>query len=387
VFAAAALLPVQPAAAVAAPKTTLPSAHRALEAAEQLADWQLARLGSANYISRQTGETANPRAWEQGAFWLALARLAERSRAPRFREAVIGMGRASNWQPGPRLYHADDHVIGQSYLWAARNGAGPAAVAPIRAAFDRILAQPPQVHLSFYFTEKTGGYESAECLKRWCWCDALFMAPATWIGLSRQTGDRRYRDYAVKELWATTDFLFDPAERLFFRDSRFFERREANGRKQFWSRGNGWVLAGLALTLEQMAPDDPDRRRVEQLFRTMAERIRGLQKPDGYWPPSLLHPEGSPPESSGTGFYTFALAWGIGNGLLDRRVYEASARQGWAALERSIQPDGRLGWVQQVSDRPEQVLASDTQFYGVGAFLLAATAIAELDQPRRGLRR
>jgi hypothetical protein len=37
-----------------------------------------------------------------------------------------------------------------------------------------------------------------------------------------------------------------------------------------------------------------------------------------------------------------------------------------------------LGWVQQVSDRPEQVAPSDTQFYGVGAFLLAGSAVHDL---------
>ena len=47
------------------------------------------------------------------------------------------------------------------------------------------------------------------------------------------------------------------------------------------------------------------------LFETMAERIVELQKPDGYWPPSLLAPEGSPPETSGTGFFTYGFAWGI----------------------------------------------------------------------------
>jgi hypothetical protein len=69
--------------------------------------------------------------------------------------------------------------------------------------------------------------------------------------------------------------------------------------------------------------------------------------------------------------------------LLPRDQYEPVVRRGWSALQRAIQPDGRLGWVQQVSDRPETVLAGDTQYYGVGAYLLAATAMAELDKPIR----
>jgi rhamnogalacturonyl hydrolase YesR len=259
------------------------------------------------------------------------------------------------------------------YLWAASHGAGRVATLPFRAYADAVLAHPPVVGLAFY-----AGPTGIECQTRWCWADALFMAPPAWLALSRQTGDTRYRRYALAEYRRTVDFLYDPAEHLFYRDSRFFERRDAAGRKEFWSRGNGWVFASLARTIPLLPTSDPDRRWMEDLFREMSAEILKLQKPDGYWAPSLLAAEGSPPETSGTAFFTYGLAWGIKEGLLDRERFEPAARRGWAALMRALQPDGRLGYVQQVSDRPEQVLPADTQFYGTGAFLLAATAIADL---------
>jgi rhamnogalacturonyl hydrolase YesR len=349
-----------------------------LAAAERVADWQLARLAGAGGITRSAGETADSRSWIRGAFWIGLTELADREPANnRFTAALMAMGRANRWRPGDRPYHADDQAISQAYLWAARRGAGSAAVGPTRAKLDAILARPPRVGLAFY---DGAGYEKAECLDRWCWCDALFMAPPTWIELSRQTGDPRYARFALKETWATVDFLYDPAERLFYRDSRFFERRDAEGHKLFWARGNGWVFAGFARMIPMLPKGSPDRLRMEGLFREMAERLVALQKPDGYWAPSLLAASGSPPESSGTGFFTYGLAWGVKSGLLERRRYEPAVRRGWDALLRSVQPDGRLGWVQQVSDRPEQVAATDTQYYGVGAFLLAAAAVSDLDR-------
>ena len=66
------------------------------------------------------------------------------------------------------------------------------------------------------------------------------------------------------------------------------------------------------------------------------------------------------------------------NGLLDARDYRPAIDKGWAALSRAVAKDGRLGWVQQVSDRPEKVAEADTQYYGVGAFLLAASAVASI---------
>jgi rhamnogalacturonyl hydrolase YesR len=361
-----------------------PSAHARslervypLEIGARVADWQLAHMSAAPGITSFSEETYQPRSWQKGAFWVGMTRFADVSGEKRFADAILANGRAAGWQAGPRTYHADDHVIGQSYLWAARHGAGAEATKPLRSTFDSVLAKPAVTHLSFVIATN---YEDTACLRRWCWCDALFMSPPAWVELTQQTGDPRYAEFALAEFWATTDFLYDPAERLFFRDSRFFERRDRQGRKQFWSRGNGWVFAGIANLLDSLPKDSPHRPRMEQLFRQMAGRLRGLQKPDGYWPPSLLAPENSPPETSGTGFYVYGLAWGVRHGLLDETAYRPAIEKGWRALASAVAKDGRLGWVQQVSDRPEAVAETDTQFYGTGAFLLAASAVASLEE-------
>jgi rhamnogalacturonyl hydrolase YesR len=353
-----------------------PARKDVLALAARVADWQLQHM-DAKHVTHFKDESREPRSWEQGAFWVGVTRLADASGEKRFSKAILDMGRANAWKPGPRLYHADDHVITQSYLWAASHGAGAEAIAPLRASFDAILAKPANAHLSFY-PEKN--YEETACLRRWCWCDALFMSPPAWVELSRQTGDPRYTEFALKEFWATTDFLYDPVEKLYFRDSRFFDRRDEQGRKLFWSRGNGWVFAGIANLLESLPGDDPHRPRMEALFKEMAARLRSLQKPDGYWAPSLLGAENSPPETSGTGFYVYGLAWGVKHGLLDAGEYRPAIDSGWAALTRAVAKDGRLGWVQQVSDRPDKVAEADTQFYGVGAFLLAASGVATISE-------
>jgi len=363
-----------PALAMAAVTESTPRKD-VLKVASRVADWQLERMGATHGVTKYAEETANARSWQQGAFWVGMTHYADVTGEKRFAAAILAMGKTNGWTPGARTYHADDHVIAQGYLWAARHGAGPEALTPLRATFDSILASPAVAHLSFV---PATNYESTVCLRRWCWCDALFMSPPAWVDLSQQTQDPRYTEFAMSEFWATTDFLYDPAEKLFFRDSRFFERRDDQGRKQFWSRGNGWVFAGIANILDVLPKDNPHRPRLEQLFLDMAARLKALQKADGYWPPSLLAPENSPAETSGTGFYVYGLAWGVNRGLLDAAKYRASIDLGWSALTRAVAKDGRLGWVQQVSDRPESVAETDTQYYGVGAFLLAASEVAVL---------
>lgn len=109
-----------------------------------------------------------------------------------------------------------------------------------------------------------------ECQFRWCWCDALFMAPPGYFQLSQATGDDSYARFADKEFWATTDYLFRDlpgtakGSGLFLRDSTFFkEKLDENGDQIFWSRGNGWVFAGIPAILEALPAGSPLRGRCD----------------------------------------------------------------------------------------------------------------------------
>jgi rhamnogalacturonyl hydrolase YesR len=379
-----ALVCTSPLCAAEAPAPAVKAAQQApfdranvLRLAEKVADYQLAMMAGGEYPQNAAMGTDDNKGWVQGALFVGLTALADHSDKPHYKQVVLSRGAANKWQLGRRLYHADDHVIGQSYLWAYRHGAGSAAIAPVRESFDKILANPSKDDLIHHEYTAPGG---AGCDERWCWCDAIFMAPAIWLELANATGEAKYRDFAKKEFWAATDMLYDKEEHLYFRDSRFFERRDINGRKVFWSRGDGWVLAGMARMIPLLPANDPDRERMAVIFREMSAKLKLIQKPDGFWAPSLLgDAEAALPESSGTGFYVYALAWGVKAGILDHATYEPVIRKGWASLVSSVHDNGRFGYVQPISDRPDNVGFNDTQYYGVGAFLLAATAVADLE--------
>lgn len=336
--------------------------------AGQAADWQLAHIHDVPPTA-WGAESVKAQSWEQGALFVGLAALADRD--PHYVAPVLARGAETGWQPGPRPFHADDYTIAASYLWDSRHGAGAAALAPTRARLDAILAARPQNSLDF---------ADPHCQDRWCWCDALFMAPPVWFEMSRLTGDPKYAAYAKAEVWATVDALYDRDLHLFYRDSRFLTRTDINGEPLFWSRGNGWVFAGLARIIPLLDDADPDKARFVALFREMAAGLAQLQTEEGWWAPSLLGDEGTAlPEESGTGFYVYGMAWGLKAGILDRETYEPVVRSGWAGLVRGVHDDGQVGYVQPVSDRPDNVAYDDWQFYGTGAFLLAATAVADLD--------
>ena len=338
----------------------------------RVADWQLSHMDQFEYVRDPTfrHDTAAPRNWIQAAFYIGLAAFADASRQPRYVDAILAHGDAEGWGFDQRPRHADADATGAVWVWAARHTRDPLKLAAIKARFDAVLTDPSTVSLEF-------GATDARCQDRWCWSDALFMAPPAWVALSSATGDVRYLAHADTEFWATTDFLYDKQNHLYFRDSRFITQRDAAGREIFWGRGNGWVFAGLARILSELPKDYPSRPRYEVLFKQMAAKLVTLQGSQGYWPVSLLEPQQTP-ETSGTGFFVYGLAWGVNHRVLPAREYRFSVERGWRALTAAVASDGRLGWVQRVGAAPDQVGPDDTQLYGVGAFLLAASEVSRL---------
>jgi len=205
------------------------------------------------------------------------------------------------------------------------------------------------------------------------------MAPPAMARLSVITKDPKYLNAMDKEWSRTADLLYDKDEHLFFRDNSFLSKLTKNGQKIFWSRGNGWVFAGLARTLTYIPSDSPVRAKYVTIFKDMAAKLASLQQPDGTWRPSLLDPDQFPdPETSGTALNCYAYAWGINNGLLDRATYLPVAAKAWGALLAARRSDGLLGYVQNVGDSPASVKPDGTKLYATGAFLMDASELSKL---------
>ena len=271
------------------------------------------------------------------------------------------------------LTMADDYCVGQTYAELYFLFRENKMIAPLKLASGSIW------HTRKAARKRRQTLELSRRTKRpenWCWCDALFMGPTAWMRLYAATDDTRYMDFAVKNWWRTSDYLYDKEEHLFFRDDSYFQKREANGKKIFWSRGNGWVMAGLVRVLQYLPANHPDRSKFEAQFKEMAAKILACQQSDGLWRASLLDPDDYPlKETSGSGFYTYALAWGVNQGLLDAAKYEPAIDKAWGALVECVDADGKLTHVQPIGADPKKFDENATEVYGVGAFLLAGSEV------------
>jgi len=321
----------------------------------------------------------HPTDWTNGAYYTGVARAHKTTKNMMYMAALKNQAVWNNWQTYKRLHHADDVAISYSYLYIAMTDKRRNFVdlEPTKKFLDAHLYEPNR------WTEGKSKDIKGETIL-WWWCDALFMAPPVINLYAKHTKQPKYLDTMHKFYMETYDRLYDKEENLFARDMRYVwqgtgkDSKEPNGKKVFWSRGNGWVIGGLALMLDDMPKDYKHRDFYVNLYKEMAAKLLSIQSDEGLWRTSLLSPESyNHGEVSGSGFHTFAIAWGINNGLIDKK-HTPAVKKAWNALAACQQEDGRVGWVQNIGAFPEPASKDSYQNFGTGAFLMAGSEVLKL---------
>jgi unsaturated rhamnogalacturonyl hydrolase len=321
-----------------------------LDLMKRVADWQIHQLA---------GNSAAT--WQEAVFYTGLVATFTSTGELRFLEALLDWGNQNAWTPRVDRMHPDNQCAGQTYVEVHLLDGVAAHLAGTRQVMDQAIAT---------------GQRGRDV---WWWSDALFMAPAVLARLGTATGDAKYDDALNTRWWDVYDALYDPASDLFFRDASYLTARCPDGEKMFWSRGNAWVVAGIARVLQSLPASYPDRGRYVDLLRRMSARLATLQRADGFWSSCLTDPTAFPePETSGTAGFVYGIAWGVNHGLLDRATYLPVIRKGWHALVGAVDASGKLRWVQNVGSAPGKTVEDDSHPYGVGLFLLAASEVVPL---------
>jgi len=280
----------------------------------------------------------------------------------------------------------DSNLLNHAKAWATRHGWRPGTEWPYPA--NRLTCA--QTYLDLYFINPDKNkikrtrkfmdkrvYNSKPASEQgWDYVDALFVGVPAYMMMSKVTSDPVYSDYGNKIFMEVYSDLFDFDENLFYRDKRAKEEKSDNGNKVLWSRGNGWAIASIPSILENLPIDHEASKFYIELVQKMSKSLAERQSKDGFWRANLADSlEYSNPESSGTAFFIYAMAWGINNGYLDRKVFEPVVIKAWIALYYCVNENGKVQWGQDVARKPEHVSENDSREFVSGALLLAGSEI------------
>jgi unsaturated rhamnogalacturonyl hydrolase len=312
--------------------------------------------------------------WTRAVYYEGLMSLYALKQDPRWYDYAVQWGAFHKWQPNgaPATRNADNQCAGQTWIDLYRIDPKPERIEGIKANIDNVVR--------------------SEKADDWNWIDALQMAMPVYTKLGVQFHDSSYFNkmyalYSFAKYRHGGNGLYNAAEGLWWRDKDFVPPyKEPNGEDCYWSRGNGWVLAALARTLEELPESDPHYNEYLQDFKTMSASILKLQRPDGFWNVSLHDSTNfGGKEASGTALFTYGFAWGIRHGFLPKKQYAPAIAKAWKALStESLHPDGMLGFVQGTGKEPKDgqpvgySKTPDFEDYGLGCFLLAGSEVYRL---------
>ncbi|MCC9165800.1 glycoside hydrolase family 88/105 protein [Pontibacter harenae] len=322
-----------------------------------------------------TNKTRPSNIWTRGIYYIGLMELYEVDPKQKYYDYAVEWGQKHNWglTGGDHVRHADYQTCGQTYIELYKIDQKPERIESIKASVDNMV--------------------NSSKSDDWTWIDALMMA----MPLYAQLGEIYPQDAAayhakMYDLYSTSKTeigggLYNPEDGLWWRDADFVPPYKApNGEDCYWSRGNGWVVGALVRVLDTLPKDAPHREEYEKTYLEMMEALMPLQREDGFWNVSLHDPNHfGGKETTGTALFTYGMAWGVNNGLLDPKMYKPAIAKAWNAMEKeAVHPNGFLGYVQGTGKEPKDgqpvsyTSKPDFEDYGLGCFLLAGTEIIRM---------
>jgi unsaturated rhamnogalacturonyl hydrolase len=170
------------------------------------------------------------------------------------------------------------------------------------------------------------------------WADDLYMSVPFLARMGDLTGESKYFDDALKQVFQFTQYLWDPEEELYYHC--YYNDLERNG-VAHWGRCNGWIMMAQVHLLNLLPKDHPQR---EALRKNLERQILGIakyQNEDGLWH-QILDKTDSYLESSCSAMFVYSIARAVNEGWIDPR-YASVARNGWEGLKSNkITLDGEL---------------------------------------------
>lgn len=224
------------------------------------------------------------------------------------------------------------------------------------------------------------------------WVDSLFHFTITLCRYSRIREDARYRDESARQLVLFLRNLQDPSSGLVthaYNDRPRDQRVPPFERGAFWARGNGWALVSLVEVWAELPPEHPLRSELAARARRLATALRVLADPaDGLYH-TVLRDRASYRETAGSALIVYGLALGARCGLFGQAEL-AVAAAGMRGLLGVLEPhaDGLEVTGTSLGTNPRarryaKIGQQNQVSYGVGAWLLAASALLETEPPPR----
>jgi len=226
------------------------------------------------------------------------------------------------------------------------------------------------------------------------WVDSLMMFSVFPARYGAEQGDGGLLDFAARQPRLYAGYMQDQEDKLWYHSYWVKREKPYPGKKLFWGRGNGWVVAALPMILDQLPENHPERTLIITILSETSEALLPYQRQDKYWDTILSHQRKSYRESSATALIACGWMHGVHRGYLDGRFREPAIEAFRQVVDSFHEKEG--GWSMPEISGPTIPLPllpfpgyrliprKDNWSYGVAAALLGGIQYAKLREENYG---
>lgn len=179
------------------------------------------------------------------------------------------------------------------------------------------------------------------------WIDSVMMFSVFTSLYAKESGDSELLDFAARQPKQYASMMLDEKKNLWshsywVKAGHAFPRRDL-----FWGRGNGWVICGFPMILDNIGLDHPEAKGVIDLFVRTSEALLGCMRED-YTFGTLLKYD-SYRELSATALISAGWLHGIRCGYLDRERFLEPAVRAFEACVNAMEESDEGVFMTEIS--------------------------------------
>ena len=179
------------------------------------------------------------------------------------------------------------------------------------------------------------------------WIDSVMMFSVFTSLYAKESGDSELLDFAARQPKQYASMMLDEKKNLWshsywVKAGHAFPRRDL-----FWGRGNGWVICGFPMILDNIGLDHPEAKGVIDLFVRTSEALLGCMR-DDYTFGTLLKYD-SYRELSATALISAGWLHGIRCGYLDKEKFLEPAVRAFEACVNAMEESDEGVFMTEIS--------------------------------------
>ena len=185
-----------------------------------------------------------------------------------------------------------------------------------------------------------GNSKKAKIYPKSVWIDSVMMFSVFTSLYAKENNDTELLEFAARQPKQYASMMFHKTEHLWAHSYWVKAKRAFPGRNLFWGRGNGWVICGFPMILDNIGLEHKEAAQIIDIFQKTSEALLACMNEDNTFNTLLKYK--SYRELSATALISAGWMHGVRCGYLDKKFSEPAIKAFQACVNAMEEEEGAI---------------------------------------------